>query len=160
MILAREQQVLAQLPDSEVPANFLPTAEALVLDYVVERKEVNDLAQSLSSKRYDSQKARLLQTGPSARALCAHTRHAHAHAHAHADAHAHVRHAPRHPNAHVFDRGARFHRPSTAPSCRQPRVWAGFNRSTVSTVSTVVPSQRNPAPPARDVARPDPLRVG
>ena len=82
MILACEQQVLAQLPDSEVPANFLSTAEALVLDYVVERKDVNDLAQSISSKRYDSQKARLLQTGPLARArtrtraLHAHTRHA------------------------------------------------------------------------------------
>ena len=50
------------LSDCEVPEAMLPADEAVVLDCVVERKDVNDLAQSIVGKRYDSQKARLLQT--------------------------------------------------------------------------------------------------
>jgi len=49
--------------DSEIPEHNLPHDEAVVLDYVVERKDVNDLASSIVGKRYDSQKSRLLQTG-------------------------------------------------------------------------------------------------
>jgi len=49
------------LSDCEVPEAMLPAEDAVVLDCVVERKDVCDLASSIVGKRYDSQKARLLQ---------------------------------------------------------------------------------------------------
>lgn len=38
----------------------------VVLDFIMERKRVDDLVQSIKDKRYNSQKHRLLQSGPCA----------------------------------------------------------------------------------------------